>query len=423
MKTNGKWQTMPLLRVVMFLITGMLLCGYLSIFINKQIWFALCCLSFLLTLLFHRKKTGQSVMLSMTIILFGIVRMGIVSDHGDAPYQETEKTVSSDCSKNISHLRKQLLATYDHYDFNMEEKALINAITLGDKSLLNKNIRKPFSISGSSHILALSGLHTGIVFALFFLFFRMVFCFIRNYLFRQCLIVLFTLPAIWFFAILTGSSPSVIRATVMLTVFSLARLLSRDGISLNVLAFTAILMLMINPKDLYDIGFQLSFLAVFSIIVIYKDIVNIFQNIRNPLIRWMWQMFMVSTAAQLGTAPLAAYYFHQFSLMYFLSNLVIIPCVTMLLYFSILFQILTFCPAFLSFIALMIKYNLMVIQEYNAWCASLPHPVVNGIHWSLPQLLAVYGLLITLYLIIRIFYRRWSSFREYYMIDDLSTNQ
>ena len=96
MKTNGKWQTMPLLRVVLFLITGMLLCGYLSIFINKQIWFALCCLSFLLTLLFHRKKTGQSVMLSMTIILFGIVRMGIVSDHGDAPYQETEKTVSSD---------------------------------------------------------------------------------------------------------------------------------------------------------------------------------------------------------------------------------------------------------------------------------------------------------------------------------------
>ena len=422
MKTNGKWQTMPLLRVAMFLITGMLLSGYLLIFIDKQIWLAICCLFFLLTLLFNRKKTGQSVMLSMTIILFGIVRMGIVSDHGDAPYQETEKTVFSKCSKNISHLRKQLLTTYDHYDFNIEEKALINAITLGDKSLLNKDIRKTFSTSGSSHILALSGLHTGIVFALLYLFFRMVFCFNSNYLFRQCLIVLFTLPAIWFFAILTGSSPSVIRATVMLTVFSLARLLSRDGISLNVLAFTAILMLMINPTDLYDIGFQLSFLAVFSIIVIYKGVVNIFQNIKNPLIRWMWQMFVVSTAAQLGTAPLAAYYFHQFSLMYFLSNLVVIPCVTMLLYFSILFQILIFCPALQSFIALMMKYTLMVIQEYHAWCSSLPHPVVKDIHWSLPQLLAVYGLLITLYLIIRIFYRRWSSFRENYMIDE-STNQ
>ena len=423
MKTNGKWQTMPLLRVALFLIMGMLLGDYLSIFIDMKIMFALCCLSFMLTLLFHRKKTGQSVMLSITIILFGIIRMGIVSGNGDAPYHETEKTVFNNFSENISHLRKQLLATYDHYDFNMEEKALIDAITLGDKSLLNKDIRKPFSISGSSHILALSGLHTGIVFALFYLFFRIVFCFIRNFLFRQCLIVLFTLPAIWFFAMLTGSSPSVIRATVMLTVFSLARLLSRDGISLNVLAFTAILMLMINPIDLYDIGFQLSFLAVFSIIVIYKDIVNIFQNIRNPLIRWMWQMFVVSTAAQLGTAPLVAYYFHQFSLMYFLSNLVVIPCVTMLLYFSILFQILTFCPALQSFIALSMKYTLMVIQEYTAWCASLPHPVVKDIHLSLPQLLAVYGLLITLYLIIRIFYRRWSSFREYYKIDDLSTNQ
>lgn len=422
MKTNGKWQTMPLLRVALFLITGMLLGDYLSIFIDMKIMFALCCLSFLLTLLFHRKKTGQSVMLSITIILFGIIRMGIVSNHGDTPYQETEKTVFSKCSKNISHLRKQLLTTYDHYDFNMEEKALIDAITLGDKSLLTKDIRKPFSISGSSHVLALSGLHTGIVFVLLYLFFRMFFCFISNYLFRQCLIVLFTLPAIWFFALLTGSSPSVIRATVMLTVFSLARLLSRDGISLNVLAFTAILMLMINPTDLYDIGFQLSFLAVFSIIVIYKDIVNIFQNVRNPLIRWMWQMFVVSTAAQLGTAPLAAYYFHQFSLMYFLSNLVVIPCVTMLLYFSILFQILIFCPALQSFIALSMKYTLMVIQEYNAWCASLPHPVVKDIHWSLPQLLAVYGLLITLYLIIRFFYRRWSSFRENYMIDE-STNQ
>ncbi|MBP5277021.1 MAG: ComEC/Rec2 family competence protein [Prevotella sp.] len=358
----------------------------------------LCAFSFLTTLLLNRKRIAQSVMLSTTIILLGILRMGMVSEH------DHERNMMF--SEGISTLREQLLSMYDRYDFNEEERTLIYAITLGDKSLLNKEIRKQFSTSGSSHVLALSGLHTGIVFALFCLFFRILFCFVSNYLLRQSLIVVFTLPAIWFFAILTGASPSVIRATVMLTVFSLARLLSRDGISLNVLSFTAILMLLTNPLNLYDIGFQLSFFAVFAIIVVYKDIVNIFQNIQNPLIRWMWQLFAVSTAAQLGTAPLAAFYFHQFSLMYFVSNLVIIPCVTLWLYFSILFQILTLCPPLQSLMAVMIKYTLMVIQEYNDWCASLPHPVITDIHWSLPQLLAIYGLLITLYLIGRICCRR-----------------
>ena len=338
MKTNGKWQTIPLLRVALFLITGMLTSVYLLRFIVIEILLFLFAFAFILTVLSYRRRVLQSVLLSATIILFGAVRMGIVFMEDQDSYTESSDVTCFDvASQQALSLREQLLSKYEQYDFNEEQLSLIYAITLGDKSLLTKKIRNIFSISGSSHVLALSGLHAGIVFTLFYLLFRSLFFFIQRYQSRESMTLLCTLPSIWFFALLTGSSPSVIRATVMLTVYSLARLLSRDGISLNVLSFAAIIMLVINPLDLYDIGFQLSFLAVFAILVVYKKCVNIFQNISNPMIKWMWQMFVLSSAAQLGTAPLAAFYFHQFSLMYFLSNLIIIPCVTLLLYLSIFF--------------------------------------------------------------------------------------
>ena len=402
MKTNGKWQTIPLLRVALFLITGMLISVYLLKFFDVVILLFLFAFAFILTVLSYRHRVMQSVLLSVTIILFGAVRMGIVFMEDQDSYTESSDVTCFDvASQQALSLREQLLSKYEQYDFNEEQLSLIYAITLGDKSLLTKKIRNIFSISGSSHVLALSGLHAGIVFTLFYLLFRFLFFFVQRYQSRESITLLCTLPSIWFFALLTGSSPSVIRATVMLTVYSLARLLSRDGISLNVLSFAAIIMLVINPLDLYDIGFQLSFLAVFAILVVYKKCVNIFQNISNPIIKWMWQMFVLSSAAQLGTAPLAAFYFHQFSLMYFLSNLIIIPCVTLLLYLSIFFLLFSLCPLLQGCIAVTMKWTLSVMQYYNDWCASLPHPVIKDIHWTVGQLLAVYGLIISVFLIIR----------------------
>ncbi len=413
MRTNGKWQTIPLLRVALFLISGMLLSVYLSKFIDVQIQLLLFAVSFLTNFFLSRYRVGQSVVLSVTIFFLGMVRMGMADDNYDGSWNVTEKNGFIDTSSQRAlQWRARLLCMYDNYDFTEEQKPLIYAITLGDKSLLNRNIRSKFSTSGSSHILALSGLHAGIVFTLFQLLFRILFSFVRNYRHRQRVTLLLTLPAIWYFALLTGSSPSVIRATMMLTVYSIARLLSRDGISLNILSFTAILMLLIHPHDLFDIGFQLSFLSVLGIIVIYKSIVNIFQQIHNPLIRWSWELFVVSTAAQITTAPLAAYYFHQFSLMYFLSNLVIIPCVTLLLYHSIFFMLFQICPFFQTYIIWAMKILLQIIQDYNDWCAMLPHPVISDIHWTLGQLLAVYGLLLTLFLVFRIILQRKLSFEE-----------
>lgn len=402
MKTNGKWQTIPLLRVALFLITGMLISAYLLRFIVIEFLLILFVFVFILTVLSYRRRVLQSVLLSVTIILFGVVRMGIVFMEDQDSYTKSSDVTCFDvASQQALSLREQLLSKYEQYDFSEEQLTLIYAITLGDKSLLTKDIRNGFSISGSSHVLALSGLHAGIVFTLFYLLFRSLFFFVQRYQSRESMTLLCTLPSIWFFALLTGSSPSVIRATVMLTVYSLARLLSREGVSLNVLSFAAIIMLIINPLDIYDIGFQLSFLAVFAILVVYKKCVNIFQNISNPMIKWMWQMFVLSSAAQLGTAPLAAFYFHQFSLMYFLSNLIIIPCVTLLLYLSIFFLLFSLCPLLQGCIAVTMKWTLSVMQYYNDWCASLPHPVIKDIHWTVGQLLAVYGLIISVFLIIR----------------------
>lgn len=205
--------------------------------------------------------------------------------------------------------------------------ALYAALTLGDKSGLTEDLREVYSGVGVSHILALSGMHLGFLVAVFNLF---LLRYIKGRRVRRLAVVL-AVALVWGYAFLTGRSPSLVRAAAMYSLMLCGSLLGRSGFSVNSLAVSAALMLCFSPAWLYDVGFQLSFLSMWGILIICPRFVER-PLMRSRYVGWVFQSLMVSFAAQMFTVPLVAYCFGTFSLYSALATLVITPVTALLIY-------------------------------------------------------------------------------------------
>jgi competence protein ComEC len=206
---------------------------------------------------------------------------------------------------------------------------------------------------------------------------------------RELLIIL----GIWSYAVFTGLSPSVVRASVMITIYAVIGVMRRDRMSLNALALTAIIMLFANPLCLYDVGFQMSFLAVFFILVYYKPVYRLVSSsflMRHPVLKWIWAMVVVSCCAQLGVAPLTAYYFGRFSCYFLLTNFVVIPLATVILYLAAAMMMASLWPSLLSLMAKVLSIVVGLQTAMVRWVSSLPEASIEGITINRVQLLLVY---------------------------------
>jgi len=207
-----------------------------------------------------------------------------------------------------------------------QTQALMAALTLGDKTDLDDSIYRTFSTTGTLHVLAVSGLHTAILYA--------VVCFLLQWLPSNPVVntikQLGILLLLWFYAFLTGLSPSVVRAALMLSFICMGTLLGKKGNAMNSLAAAAFFILCYDPFKLYDIGFQLSFLAVAGIILFQKPLFDAVY-FRTRLMRYLWELLSVSLAAQLATTAVSLYYFHQFPTYFFIANLFVVPVSGLLL--------------------------------------------------------------------------------------------
>lgn len=304
-----------------------------------------------------------------------------------------KKTVVS--LKRLSHLdrtklaamrfRQATLQRYFSDGLDDEEMAVAVAMALGDKSRLTNDLRDVYSISGASHVLALSGLHLGIIYILL----SLIVGSRRLGVVRELLIIL----GIWSYAVFTGLSPSVVRASVMITIYAVIGVMRRDRMSLNALALTAIIMLFANPLCLYDVGFQMSFLAVFFILVYYKPVYGLVSSsflMRHPVLKWVWAMVVVSCCAQLGVAPLTAYYFGRFSCYFLLTNFVVIPLATVILYLAAAMMMASLWPSLLSWMAKVLSVVVGLQTTMVRWVSSLPEASIEGITINRVQLLLVY---------------------------------
>lgn len=227
-------------------------------------------------------------------------------------------------------VQKNLLSVFKRFGIEGDEYAVLAALTLGSKDALHPELRQNYTTSGGMHILAVSGLHVGVIY--------LVISFLLRFMDKKpklrFLKLFFILLFLWSYAFITGLPPSVIRATSMFSLVAIGSALLRRSQIYNTISVAAFLMLLYNSNYLYDVGFQLSFSAVVSIVYFQPLIAKWFYT-KNKILKWTWDLTAVSLAAQIGTAPLSVFYFHQFPNYFLLTNLIAIPFATLIIYFAV----------------------------------------------------------------------------------------
>lgn len=303
--------------------------------------------------------------------------------------------------------RESLLQRYRMANADTTSYAVIAAMTLGDKSALTSGQKEIYSITGASHVLALSGLHLGVIYAILSLLFSRR----RWRLFGQVAIVV----AMWAYVFMVGMAPSVLRSATMFTIYAMVSLLNRERMSMNVLSLTAIVMLCLNPLCLWDVGAQMSFLAVAGILLFYNTIYHSLAAgllMRHRLLNAFWSMAAVSIASQLGVAPLVMYYFGRFSCLFLLTNMVAVPLSTLIIYCAFFMFVSVALPAVCAALSRTLFLLADVLNGFLGVVAKLPWASVDGISIQAWHVAAMYAVILSLHASLRIV-RRASHGKRY----------
>lgn len=229
------------------------------------------------------------------------------------------------------NIRHQLLKVLRQNIRSSEEFSICAALVLGYRNELSKTLYKTYQETGAVHVLAVSGLHLGILTQILFLVFGLIPSDKRAIEICKALAIV---VLIWLFALVTGAAPAVLRAATMFTFFIIGKTLFKDVNTYNILAASAILLLLYDPFLLFQVGFQLSYCALLSIIYFHPIISNWWIP-KNKVLFYVWNLSVVSIAAQILVFPITTYYFHQFPLYFILSGLVAVPMATIILSLSI----------------------------------------------------------------------------------------
>lgn len=276
-------------------------------------------------------------------------------------------------------VRDKLLTIYRNQHLGDNETEILSALTLGYKRGLDPETKQVFSAAGAMHVLAVSGLHVGILFTVF----SWIFGFLQKKKSGKYLFVLGALFLLWGYAFLTGLSPSVLRATTMFSLYCIATNIDRKPNIYNSLSIAAFVLLVINPNNLFEVGFQLSFAAVFGIVFLQPRFSKIWP-VRNRILKFFWTLFTVSVAAQIATFPLTSYYFNQFPAYFWLSNLVIIPAVFLFIVLGIGLLLFSQVPILSVFLAFATKWSIHYVYYFLQKIENLPGSVLD-ISINVPQ--------------------------------------
>jgi len=284
--------------------------------------------------------------------------------------------------------RNYLNTTIDRY-FSGVQASVLKAIILGDKSRLDQETRTTFGNSGAMHVLAVSGLHVGI----FLMILLYVFQGFSRFVSRNSAL-LFIVLILWFYALITGFSPSVVRAVFMFSLLATAQMFSRKYDPVNVLFLSAFVVLIFAPQQLFDIGFQLSYAAMLGIFLFYGKIEALL-SFKYWLFRKAWQGTAVGLSAQLITIPLTLGYFHQFPNYFVLSNLGLMVFSGLVLGFGLALFVANAIPFLNQLVAMVLFTVVYLLLGFLGWIEHLPGAVAYGYSISLWQgLLIVIGVTI-----------------------------
>lgn len=297
---------------------------------------------------------------------------------------------------SICKLQQKLLNKFKNNHLDKRENAVISSLVLGYTADIDNEVVQAYSVTGTMHILSVSGLHVGIV----YLFLGFLLSFIKNNKYLIILKTVLIITGIWLYSLIAGFAPPVVRSAVMFTFLAAGTPLNKVSNPLNILAASALFTLLFNPLQVYDVGFQLSYLAVLGILLFYDTIYHHY-TFKTWLADQVWKLVSVSLAAQVFTFPITMFYFHQFSNYFIITNLLIVPLSGFILYMGLTFLIIDFIPYLNTIIATILNYLVKWMNETVLFIEKIPGASISDIYISTPTLFLLFAFIITAVLFLK----------------------
>ncbi|MFI5204170.1 MAG: ComEC/Rec2 family competence protein [Flavobacteriales bacterium] len=282
-------------------------------------------------------------------------------------------------------LREKLMKILAQQGLTGNEYAVAGALVLGITDQLDPDMVRAYASTGALHVLSVSGLHVGVLYIML----NFIFSFLGKNKKGKIAKSLIILTLIWFYALLTGLSPSVLRSATMFSFITVGALVNRKGNIYNSIAASAFVLLCMDPYIIMQVGFQLSYLAVLGIVYLYPKIYG-WLYFKNYAADKIWSITAVSLSAQLITFPLGLLYYHQFPNYFFLSNLVVIPLGSLILYTGVLMLLFSAVPFVSAALTAVLYYEILWLNKAVVWVESLPNALYEGVSIGILETWLIY---------------------------------
>jgi competence protein ComEC len=349
-------------------------------------------------------KTGVQLKINGMLIENGIAKNPNQFDYGK--YLENKQIyaqiyseysaikISLILDKNVWHyassLRTTILSNLKKNKFSEKELNVAAALILGQQQDISPDIIKDYQYAGAVHILSVSGLHIGFI-LLFVTFILKPFPNTRRGAFIKLIIIILSLIS---FGIIAGLAPSVVRSVVMFSFVAIGMYLRRSTNIFHTLLVSMLLILLFQPSFLFDVGFQLSYIALFFILWLQPLLAELWKP-KNKVVNYFWEILTVSFAAQIGAFPLSIYYFHQFPGLFFVTNLVVIPFISLIMALGVLVMVLAAFDYVPMYLSKSLEWSIFILNKIINSIASIKQFIIQDIPFNWYLLISFYLLIIS----------------------------
>lgn len=297
--------------------------------------------------------------------------------------------------RSIIEVQRYVIEVLKSFDLNERQLAIVSALLVGYKHYLTADQVNAFASAGAMHVLAVSGLHVGIVFLILNTLLKPL----QKRSWTRWLKAFLLLAALWLYAAITGFSPSVTRAVTMFSFVIVSQLINRRTSIYNALAASALVLLIYNPFFIVEVGFQLSYVAVLGIVILQPRIYEWWQP-KNYFLDKIWGITAVSLAAQIATFPLGLLYFHQFPNYFLISNLLVIPLATAILPVGIALIVFSKVAYVSSLLAFVLYWLVWLLDWFVDWVEKLPLALIQGIDINILETYIIYMIVATFIMVL-----------------------
>ncbi|RRJ93758.1 ComEC/Rec2 family competence protein [Flavobacterium macacae] len=311
------------------------------------------------------------------------------SIYGQVYADASELKVNAKLEKNMWYyaaaFRNRIITNLEKSGFAKEELNVVIALILGQQQDISPEVLKDYQLAGAVHILSVSGLHVGcIMIAIGFLLKPL-----PKTKFGELLKLFIIIAFLWLFALIAGFSPAVTRSVVMFTFVAIGKYSNRKTNIFHTLIASIFFILLVEPSFIFDVGFQLSYCALFFIVWL-KPIFDKIWMPGNKILKYIWGILAVSFAAQIGAFPLSVYYFHQFPGLFFVTNLLVLPLLGIILALGVFVMLWASITAVPKLLAKLLEYSIFVLNKIINWVASFESFIFQDISFNWQMLATCY---------------------------------